>query len=251
MDKKNKNIEDSVNLSDSIVATVIRGATNRIFTHVDTENPTDSEKINKLFEQYLNNYNEDLLGYIVKEVKKFNNRLYDKSGLFYRGLSVYNKSNIVGNKIGPPLKPRSNRYNDETELALYLIDAKEFLPQEINSRKILLQRYEIPIDEIKIADISPENENISNNLSILFDICESGITPTGLNIKNCLKVIGKSEYFISQFIAKRFKNIGWDGLYIPGVHGSKDQHYHNLCIFYPALTNWDMWVLGDYEQIEL
>lgn len=248
---KNQKISNGIKLSDSLIATVTRGSTNRRYIHVNTDNPTDVEKIDRLFEQYLNNSNDELINYITNEVKGSSNRLNTHSGIFYRGIDIANKSKIIGSKVGPPNEPKANRYNNENELALYLIDNIEFLYSEIKSNEILLQKYKIPIDEINIADISPENESIDNNLAIIFDICETGQTSKGINIENSLKNSGKSKYFISQKIAKIFKELGWDGLYIPGIHGIKNQHYHNLCIFFQALKDWEKWTIGNFEDYKL
>ncbi len=238
-------------ISDSLIATVVRGKTNRSHIHTDTNNPTDVEIINKLIEQYLNNSDEELLGYIDRKVEKFNNRLQNNSGIFYRGLDEKLKLKIIGCKIGPPKKPVTNRYNDENERALYLIDNIDFLPREINSNKILLQNYKIPIDELNIADISSENKNIDNSLSIIFDICETGRISDQINIEESLENNGKSKYLISQKIAGIFKKFGWEGLFIPGVHGDKNQHYNNLCIFYPALKKWKKWTIGNYKECDI
>ena len=238
-------------MKDSLKSTVTRGKTNRSHISTDTDNPTDIEKIRKLFEQYLFNSDEKLFDYIENEVEIFQYRLQNISGIFYRGLNEKYRCKIIGCKIGPPKKPIANRYNDENEQALYLIDNIDFLPREINSNKILLQNYKIPIDELNIADISSENKNIDNNLSIIFDICETGRISDQINIEETLKNSGKSKYLISQKIAGIFKKFGWEGLFIPGVHGDKNQHYHNLCIFYPALKKWEKWTIGNYKECDI
>lgn len=250
MDKENKLI-DNINLTDDIVAKVTRGNTNRTHIATNTKNPVDTEKIRNLIIEFLYNRDNKIFNYIRNLVSNFDDILSNNNTTFYRAIDYSIKSKLTTNKIGPSPYPDDNRYSKKGENALYLIDKKDFelISKEINLEKdkLLLQKYKIPIDDIKIADISSCNKNINNSILIIFDICETGNISSKIKINKKFKEIGLSEYLFSQKIAGIFKEFGWDGLYIPGVHGSINNHYHNLCIFSPKCNNWENWTSEPYQ----
>jgi len=58
----------------------------------------------------------------------------------------------------------------------------------------------------------------------------------------------KSKYLVSQLLASVFKEFGWDGLYVPGVHGRQGDHYHNLTLIGQVVDKWEDWTVGKYFQ---
>ena len=88
------------------------------------------------------------------------------------------------------------------------------------------------------------DKNIHNSLALAFDMAESGMTSTGYHFEEELQARSRSRYLVSQLLSSYFMKNTWDGLYIPGVHGNGECHYHNLVIFGPIVDKWKDWADG-------
>lgn len=239
-------IEETMGVTDDIVIQNTSGKTNRTTTHADSRNETDTVKIQKLIIDFVQNDASDLGAYLDALVKSFDAELRLTNKVFYRGVDISVKKDLQSNQIGPSPSPCDGRYNQEGENCLYLIDTIDFLYQELNSTSILVQKFNIPIRSLKIADLSPDNTSLDNSLALAFDMAESGRTSSGYCFEKELQNRGKSKNLVSQLLSSYFKKSSWDGLYIPGVHGGLGQHYHNLVILGPAVDKWQTWADGQY-----
>lgn len=239
-------IEDQVNIHDDHVIQNTSGKTNRTTTHADSRNETDTVKIQKLIIDFVQNDANDLASYLEALVKSFDIELHLTNKVFYRAVNISVKRDLQSNQIGPSPSPCDGRYNRRGEKCLYLIDTIDFLYQELNSTSILIQKFNIPVSSLKIADLSPRNTSLDNSLALVFDMAESGRTSSGYCFEKELQNRGKSKNLVSQLLSSYFKKCSWDGLYIPGVHGGLGQHYHNLVIFGPAVDKWQTWADGQY-----
>ena len=102
---------------------------------------------------------------------------------------------------------------------------------------------------MRIADLSSENEALDNSLALAFQRAESGSAASGYKFEQVLEEKGESKYSVSQLLATCFKKKGWDGFFIPGVHGGSGKHYHNLTVWGAHLDSWHKWVKNDpFEQ---
>jgi len=231
---------------DDLVLEVKSAKTNRLIKHSDSMEETDTGLIEELIVCYVEHESYELDSYIEALVKNFSNRLFLPSPVFFRGIDISVKVKLTSDKIGPSPCPRDGRYNKPGEKCIYLIDTIDFLYPELNTLRILVQRYTIPIDTLKIANLSPNNKNLCNSLALAFDMAERGMTASGYGFERELEKRGKSRYLVSQLLSSLFKKYGWDGIYIPGVHGEQGRHYHNLAIFGTIVDEWEAWANGSY-----
>lgn len=239
-------VQDGITIRDDLVIGSTSGQTNRSTTHADTRNPTDTVKIQKLIIDFVENGIDGLTPYIDFLVKKFDTPLLGKTLKFFRGVDISVKKHLSSGKIGPSPIANDGRYNVKGEKCIYLIDNQDFLYSELNSSSILIQRFDVPVDSLRIADISSNNDNLHNSLALAFDMTENGRTSSGYNFEAELEKRGKSKYLVSQLLSSSFKRNGWDGIYIPGVHGSQGRHYHNCTIFSTVVDQWEDWANGPY-----
>jgi len=239
-------VKDRVNMRDDFVIQATSGKTNRSTIHADSRNETDTVKLQKLIINYVENKESALASYIEALVKDFNDHLCVTNQIYYRGVDISTKSYLRSNQIGPSPSSSDGRYNIDGEKCIYLIDTIDFLYPELNSSSILVQKFNIPIDTLKIADLSPNNKDLHNSLALAFDMAESGRTSSGYFFEEQLQSRGRSKYLVSQLISSFFKKDAWDGLYIPGVHGKDEHHYHNLVIFGAIVDKWENWAEGPY-----
>ncbi len=239
-------VKDTLEMRDDFVIQSTSGKTNRSTIHADSRNETDTVKIQKLIVDYVEHDGKDFGLYIEALVNNFNNRLYLTTTAFYRTVDISVLKHLWSNQIGPSPKPSDGRYNTVGEKCIYLIDTIDFLYNELNSSSILVQKFNMPIDTLKIADLSPSNKNIHNSLALAFDMAESGRTSSGYRFEEELQARSRSRYHVSQILSSYFRKNGWDGLYIPGVHGNAGRHYHNLVIFGPIVDKWKDWADGSY-----
>jgi len=231
---------------DDLILEVRSAKTNRMIKHSDSVEETDAGLIERLIVRYVEQGSSNLKSYIEVLVKSFSNRLISPNSVFFRGINISVKNKLNSNRIGPSPCPTDGRYNKAGEKCIYLIDTIDFLYSEINSLRILVQRYNIPIDTLKIADLSPNNKNLCNSLALAFDMSERGITASGYPFERELEKRGKSSYLVSQLLSSLFKKYGWEGMYIPGVHGEKGRTYHNLAIFGTIVDEWKAWAKGAF-----
>lgn len=244
-------ISDELPMKDDCVIRHISGNTNRSTIHANSKNPTDTDKLQELIVEYIETDIKNSEEFIKNLVKNFNSPLRLQNCKFFRGIKSSEENKLVSNKIGPNPNPEDGRYNTQGEKCLYLIDDNiNFLFEELNSLSlpILIQEYNIPIDDFKIADLSSNNTILHNSLGLAFKMTESGKTSSGYNIEKALEQRGKSKYLISQLLARYFKECDWNGLYIPGIHGKPGNHYHNLAIFDTIVDQWEQWAIGNYFQ---
>ena len=231
---------------DDFITRPTSGKTNRSTIHSNSRNPTDTVKIQQLIISFVEDGADDLTPYIDTLVKKFNTALQGKNRKFYRGVDISVKKHLSSNKIGPAPAPKDGRYNAYGEKCIYLIDNIDFLYSELKSTSVLVQKFEVPVNTFKIADISPSNNNLHNSLGLAFNMAENGKTSSGYNFAEEIEKRGKSKYLVSQLLSSSFKRNGWDGIYIPGVHGSPGRHYHNCTIFSTVVDQWEDWAIGSY-----
>lgn len=233
-------------MRDDLVLEVKSAKTNRLIKHSDSMEETDAGLIEELIVNYVEHGSSDLGSYIELLVKTFSNRLILPSPVFFRGVDVSVKVKLTSDQIGPSPYPTDGRYNKSGEKCIYLIDTIDFLYEELNSSTILVQRYNIPLNALKIADLSPSNKSLCNNLALAFDMAERGMTSSGYVFERELENRGKSRYLVSQLLSSLFKKHGWDGIRIPGVHGEQRRHYHNLTIYGTIVDEWMAWANGPY-----
>lgn len=242
-------LKESIGLGDDEVLKVTNGKTNRSVTHSDSQNETETLRIEELIISYVAHETKDLSSCIEVLVKCFDDCLCLTNHTFYRAVDNSKKRRLPSNQIGPSPDPQDGRYNVVGEKCIYLSDTIDFLYAELSHQcyicsSILVQRYDIPVDTLNIADLSSNNKGIHNSLALAFDMAERGRTSSGYLFEKELKNRGKSEYLISQLLSCLFKKYGWDGLYIPGVHGCDGYHYHNLAIFGEKVDKWKDWANG-------
>lgn len=238
-------------IEDSIEVETGDTRTGRTAVHYDSKNPDISEaksKLENLIIKFVEEETVALKNYLAQIISKFKYQPDLDKIICYRGLSIESESNLDNEYIGPAPKKyiTDNRYNSKKESCLYLIDNNKFIKEEICEENWLEQKYEIPVADYKIADLSVNNGEINNILELAISMSERGRTNSGYNIESELQKRGKSKYLYSQLLAKLFKEYGWEGFYIAGVHGNKEEHYNNLVIFTSIIGNWQNWVSGKY-----
>jgi len=237
-------IKDTIGMKDEFVVKSTSGKTNRETIHADSRNPTGTDEIQKHIFSYVKNETNDLPLYIELLVKKFNSDLDLENHIFFRGVNI--SVILTSKQIGPAPNPGNGRYNVQGEKCIYLTDSIDSIYSELKSSSVLVQRFDIPIDTLKIADLSSNNSSLHNNLALAFDMAESGRTSAGYCFENELEKHNKSRYLVSQLLSSLFKKYEWDGIYIPGVHGEQGHHYHNLVIFGTKVNEWEAWANGSY-----
>lgn len=232
---------------DDHIMGIEQGETGRYAIHSDSKNPTDSLTIESLVQEFLSGRLAAFEAYLDRFVARFKAAAAFK-GTFYRGVDSSIKGLLLENVIGPSPTPGQGRYNLAGERCIYLIDNAQFLPTELGTESILVQKYVISLSTLKIADLSPGNE-IENSLSLVFQMTERGKTGSGYDFELELQKQGKSKYLLSQSTAQCFKDYGWQGLYVPGVHGKPGQLYRNLVLFGSCVDSWRDWTIGEYRTL--
>ena len=233
-------------MGDDLVLEVKSAKTNRVIIHSNSMEKTDAGLIGELIVSYVEHESSDLDSYIEDLVKNFSNRLSLPNSVFFRGADISVKDKLTSDQVGPSPCPKDGRYNKSGEKCIYLSDTIDFLYSELNATELLLQRYVIPLDGLRIADLSPNNKNLCNSLALAFDMAERGMTASGYGFEKELEERGKSRYLVSQLLSFLFNKYGWDGIYIPGVHGEQGRHYHNLAISGTIVDEWKSWANGSY-----
>lgn len=193
-------VESGLNLTNHEAVKYTSGKTNRSTIHSDSQNEPDTGKLQELIISYVEHEATDFGSYIEELVNDFNNRLCLTNPIFYRGANESIKNSLPpSNQIGPSLNPSDGRYNIVGEKCIYLIDTIDFLCAELElpSSSILVQRFDIPLDTLKIADLSTNNKGIHNSLALAFDMAESGRTSSGYFFEKELQNRCKSRYLVS------------------------------------------------------
>lgn len=237
------NMRDSFSLSSTDVRT------NRTTLDESDATPTNRVKIIQLLEKYVNTYDETSLAeHFEPLVKDFTHQWTDEI-ICYRGVNKSLYSKFECKRISPTPKEyaQNNRYSKKNERAFYLIDNPKFIKDEIGITEWIEQKYIInPIThKLKLVNITSSNIELHNDLAHIFKISESGKSSTGIDFEKISKENYDNKYLISQFIANLFKQYEWDGLVIPGVHGSSEEHYNNIVIFEKTLDGWHEWCDGE------
>lgn len=241
--------EDIIYCEESTVVGSKQPETGRFADFSNTTNPCGTQHIELLIKKFISGDTDPFERFINDLVKNFHS--YIKSEItFYRGVP---KSKLNSEKkIGPSPTPSEGRYNEKDEKAIYLIENILFLPKEIQATdEMAVQEYRIPLGDMEVADLSSENINMDNKLALLFQMVERGKTLSGFNFEDELEKAGKSKYLLSQTIAKAFKNNGWQGLYVPGVHGTQGKNYRNLSLFGKCVDCWEQWTVGEYKLLSI
>lgn len=244
-------VNESIALSDDHVMKATCGATNRSAIHSDSKNPTETTLLQENIKHFIENNHDGLNDFFKRLVSDFSTSLILENTIFFRGVTEETRKYLTSKVIGPSPNSQDGRYNKQGEDCLYLIDSKKFIFDELKTKSILVQEYSIPINKFKIADLSSNNGSMHNSLALAFQMTESGRTSAGYDFEDLLKQQGKTKYLVSQLLAKHFKNLNWDGMYIPGIHGSPNDHYCNLVLFGSATKKWRQMTVGEYyKQIQ-
>ena len=244
-------VGEQIGVSESIIIGSKEDNTNRTVLHHDSECSTDSVKIDELIKNFVEDHKPDLENFLSVLVTKFSMRFQKPTKCFFRGLPVSEEDKLESDRLVPSPNPKDNRYSVRGEPCLYLIDDMYFLDKELKTSSLLIQEYDnIPFDIVRIADLSPENKALDNSLALALQRAESGRTASGYKFEKALREKDRSRYLVSQLLATCFKKKGWDGFFIPGVHGGSGEHYHNLTIWGDCLASWSKWVTVPFYRFE-
>ena len=251
---KNENLEicesDAIGVSDTNRIGFTDHRTNRSAVHFDSQDPTKATELDALIRKFVETRTDELKKFLLPLVQDFSAQLSTTKKLFFRGISDSMKVKLQCDRIGPSPYPSDNRYSVRGETCLYLIDDIQFLGKELKTSSLLIQEYDnIPFDSMRIADLSSENTSLDNSLALAFQWAESGRTALGYKFEEVLIEKGGSGYLVSQLLASCFKKHGWDGIYVPGIHGGSGKHYHNLSIFGAEISNWQDWTTRPYYHV--
>ncbi len=241
-------LRDGISVRDDQAVGLTDGKTGRSAIHSDTRNPTETILIQSHIQTFVAGEPAEMGTSIDNLVAAFSSVLSGDYGTFYRGLDAASRYKIKGGRIGPALKPSDGRYNTRSEKYIYLIDDPAFLSFEIGASKVLVQEYKIPLSKTRIADLSVNNTEVENSLSLILQMTERGKTSSGFEFENHLQQKGLSRYLLSQSVARVFKQRGWQGMYVPGVHGKPGNTYRNLALFGTCVNDWKKWAIGNYYE---
>jgi len=223
-----------------------QGETGRSAVYWNSRTPTDASLIESHIKEFVAGRPNPFEGYLDDLVEHFGSQA-TFTGDFFRGVPF--TTDLKGKKtIGPSPYREENRYNVSTEKYIYLIDDLSYLPVEIRSNDCLVQDYRIVLATMKIANLSADNKDLDNSISLIFQMTELGRTTRGYDFEDDLKKTGKSRYLLSQSVANSFKKFGWEGLYVPGVHGTCGKTYRNLVLFGDCVDSYCDWLVGEYYK---
>ena len=239
-------VADSVGVSDDLAIGITQGETGRYAVHSDSAHPTDTVLIEEYVQRFVEGRPGEFQDYLDGLVARFASAATFE-GVFYRGVNSEIRDKIEGSQIGPSPTAAQGRYNVAGEKCIYLIDNLAFVHTEVDAAKILVQEYRIALSQMKVANLTPENTAISNSLSLIFQMTERGKTGAGFDFEQKLDAQGNTRYLVSQCVALTFKRHGWQGLYVPGVHGSQGLTYKNLALFGACVDSWREWADGEYR----
>lgn len=139
--------------------------------------------------------------------------------------------------MGPEDPPEhGGRYNVPGVVALYMCDSNDGVLRELKPRsgtRVFLQDYEIPPDELRLADCS--SDVLTNYIEAVFDMAESN---------SVAGRVGPSEYTFSRVVGQLVREAGFEGMLVPGVRGDLDLQYQNVVIF-DKDKRWRTWSRQD------
>ncbi len=205
----------SMGLTDSFELIGTDRNTNRAALFESSDKETNRSTIDKLIDDFIDSGNsKNIDEHFDPLIKNFNDKWKNKITC-YRGVNTKHRDKFQTNQISPTEKEytKDNRYSKKGERAFYLIDNPKYIKDEIDPDNWIEQKYNIvpEVHELRLANVSSLNVELHNDIACFFQISELG------------KSSGKSDYFISQYIANLFKKYHWDGLIIPGVRGGATQ----------------------------
>jgi hypothetical protein len=96
-----------------------------------------------------------------------------------------------------------------------------------------VQRYVLPLDQLRIADLS--SADLSPFVSAVMDFCEAW----GIEGR-----VGPASEEFSRLVSRIVQRAGFDGMKVPGVRGNTSLHYCNVVVFKPG-DKWREWSLQD------
>jgi len=131
--------------------------------------------------------------------------------------------------MGPP-KPHqtgdNGHYNKIGNPALYLSDSEYGVMKEMPDESIYIQEYDIPTNELSIADFRNfDSESFINGVMWHAEMAGRGGYPT--------KIFSQT---VGELVGRRF-----DGFVVPGVHGEDGRHYTNIVIL-RHVELWTEWL---------
>jgi RES domain-containing protein len=139
--------------------------------------------------------------------------------------------------MGPP-PPGSNnggRYNTPGVVALYLCDSLDGVLRELAPQpgtRLFLQTYRVPTS-LRIADFS--SVHLTDFVKAVFDIAESC----------CVKGrTAPSSYDFSRVVGQLVREVGFEGMVVPGVRGAQSSQYRNVVAF-DVRDEWQIWSRKD------
>jgi len=142
-----------------------------------------------------------------------------------------------GRDMGPEDPPeRGGRYNAPGVIALYLCNSKDGVLRElkpITGQRVFFQDYEIPLDELRLADCS--SADLTDFMKAVFDRAER------CSVKGCVE---SSNYMFSQVVGQLVREAAFEGMLVPGVRGVPGFQYRNVVVF-DTHNRWRTWSRQD------
>ena len=139
--------------------------------------------------------------------------------------------------MGPEDPPeRGGRYNAPGVIALYLCDSKDGVLRELKpipGRRVFLQDYEIPLDELRLADCS--SGDLTDFMKAVFDRAER------CSVEGHVE---SSNYMFSQVVGQLVREAAFEGMLVPGVRGVPGFQYRNVVVF-DTHNRWRTWSRQD------
>lgn len=229
--------------------------TNRAFIHHDSQRPDiDAQNLHlhEAIMAFVNTSDDSLLRILLLDLMKTLDVVTNPGGLrCYRGLDLKTARKSI--PIGPnPNLDSEGRYHTKGGKALYVTDDVRSIPLEIGCSHYALQEYLLLMDQVRLADLSSENQHVPNVLARAFSVAESGLAIfSGANIEETLEQMGRSRRAYSQFLSSLASEAGWQGFRVPGVHGNRDFHYSNIVVLGNSVDQWEHWVVGEWQECSL
>jgi len=226
--------------------------TNRTFIHHDSQRPdidAENRDLHEAITAFVQRADDSLLRTMLFDLIPNLDAIAGASGLrCFRGLE-YGRA-IKSIPIGPnPNLDSEGRYHIRGGKALYVTDDVRSIPLEIGTSHYALQEYLLPLDQVRSADLSSENQHVPNVLARAFSVAESGLALfSGDSIEETLEQQGRSRRAYSQLLASFMSEAGWQGFRVPGVHGDSTLHYSNIVVLGDSVDQWERWAVGEWQE---